>query len=161
MKMLTKKFLSIFLSIMLVFVGIMPVFSSIEKAEYNFTDIINKSILNNFKVTDSYNANNNNFIIWIQDLHNDFETQNKIYKALENLTKKHDFKIYSEGVVDNKLDVSALNSIPNKEIKEETINNLFKSSVLSACEYFALLNSEININGIENKKEYYYNCITF
>ena len=154
MKILTRKILSIILSTLLFFYSAQSVFSSMEKAEYSFTDLINKDILNYFKVTDSYSSNSNNFIVWIQDLHNDFITQDKIYKALENLTKRHDFKIYSEGVVDNVLDVSVLNSIPNKKIKEETIDTLFKNSVLSACEYFALLNGEQNINGIENKKEY-------
>lgn len=154
MKMLTKKILSTLLATLLVFGSVIPVFSSVEKTEYNFANIINKDILNHFKITDSYNANNNNFVIWIQDLHNDFETQNKIYKALENLTEKHNFKVYGEGVVDQKLDVSVLNSIPNQRIKKETIDNLFRTSVLSACEYFVLSNTKNYVNGIENKKEY-------
>ncbi|MBR3628578.1 MAG: hypothetical protein IKN42_07035 [Elusimicrobia bacterium] len=155
-----KKYLSGLLSVLLIFVGVMPVFSSVEKTEYHFTNIINKDILNSFKVTDSYDSNNNNnFVIWIQDLHNDFVTQNKIYKALENLTEKHDFKIYGEGVVDKNLDISILNSIPDKRIKKEIIDNLFKTSVLSACEYFALSNANKNINGIENKKEYLNNLL--
>ena len=160
MKILMKKYLSGLLSVLLIFVGVMPVFSSVEKTEYHFTNIINKDILNSFKVTDSYDSNNNNnFVIWIQDLHNDFVTQNKIYKALENLTEKHDFKIYGEGVVDKNLDISILNSIPDKRIKKEIIDNLFKTSVLSACEYFALSNANKNINGIENKKEYLNNLL--
>lgn len=154
MKILTKKILSTLLATLLIFGSVIPVFSSVEKTEYNFANIINKDILNHFKITDSYNANNNNFVIWIQDLHNDFETQNKIYKALENLTEKHNFKVYGEGVVDKKLDVSVLNSIPNQRIKKGTIDNLFKTSVLSACEYFVLSNTGNYVNGIENKKEY-------
>ena len=159
MNILLRKFLSIFLSTLLFFGGVVPAFSYGEKAENNFTNILNQNILSSFKVTDSYKSNNSNLIIWIQDLHNDYETQNKIYKALENLTKNHNFEIYSEGVIDKTLDVSALSSIPTKRIKEQTIDNLFKESVLSACEYFALLNPGKNINGIEDKKEYVDNLL--
>ena len=154
MRILTKKILSVLLSFLLVFCGVIPAFSSFENSEHNLKNIIDKEVLNLFKITDSYNSNNGNFIIWIQDLHNDFTTQNRIYKALENLTKKHDFKIYGEGVVDKKLDVSILNSIPNKRIKKETVNVLFKNSILSACEYYVLSNTDKSVNGIEDKKEY-------
>ncbi len=159
MRMLTKKYLSIFLSLALIFCSVESAFSAFEKSENNTANIINKDILNLFKITDSYNSNNGSLVILIQDLHNNYETQEKIYKALKELTKKHNFEIYSEGVVDNKLDVSILNSISNKRIKEETIDNLFKSSVLSACEYFALSNNNSCINGIENKKEYVNNLL--
>jgi len=154
MRILTKKILSVFLSFSLVCCGVMPAFSSFEKTEKDLKNIIDKDTLNSFKITDFYNSSSGSFVVWIQDLHNDFTTQNKIYKALENLTKKHDFKIYGEGVVDKKLDVSLLSSIPNNRIKKETIDDLFKTSVLSACEYYALSNTEKSINGIENKKEY-------
>ena len=154
MKKLTTRFLSVILSTLLVFSSVVPAFSSTGKAESSFANIINKDILNSFKVTDHYKSDNNNLVIWIQDLHNDYATQDKIYKALDNLTKKYDFEIYSEGVIDNTLDVSFLSSIPNEKIKKETIDTLFKNSVLSACEYFVLSNPEKKINGIEDKKEY-------
>ncbi|MCR4663244.1 MAG: hypothetical protein K5622_05080 [Endomicrobiaceae bacterium] len=159
MNKLTKKLLSVFLSTLLFFGSAVSAFSSAGKAEIDYTNLINKDILTYFKITDNYKSGGNNLVIWIQDLHNDYETQNKIYKVLENLTKKYDFEIYSEGVIDNTLDVSLLNSIPNKKIKEETINTLFKNSVLSACEYFALSNKEKNISGIEDKKEYINNLV--
>ena len=159
MKKLTTRFLSVILSTLLVFSSVVPAFSSTGKAESSFANVINKDILNSFKVTDHYKSDNNNLVIWIQDLHNDYATQDKIYKALDNLTKKYDFEIYSEGVIDNTLDVSFLSSIPNEKIKKETIDTLFKNSVLSACEYFVLSNPEKKINGIEDKKEYVSNLL--
>ena len=159
MKKLTTRFLSVILSTLLVFSSVVPAFSSTGKAESSFANIINKDILNSFKITDQYKSDKNNLIIWIQDLHNDYATQNKIYKALENFTKKYDFEIYGEGVIDNPLDVSFLSSIPNEKIKKETIDTLFKNSVLSACEYFVLSNPGKNVNGIEDKKEYVNNLL--
>ena len=158
MDKLIKKYLSILLSILLFCGSSVSAFSA-EKTELNLTNLINKDILNFFKVTDHCGSDNNNLVIWIQDLHNDYVTQDKIYNALRNLTNKYDFEIYSEGVVDNTLDVSLLSSIPNEKIKHETIDTLFKNSVLSACEYFTLLNPEKRINGIEDKKEYIDNLL--
>ena len=159
MNILSKKLLSIVLSALLFFCSATPVFSSVEKADLNFTNVINQDILNSFKITDHYKSNNDNLVIWIQDLHNDYATQYKIYKALDSLTKKYDFEVYSEGVIDNTLDVSLLNSIPNKKIKDETIDTLFKDSILSACEYLVLSNPKQHINGIEDKKEYVNNLL--
>ncbi len=154
MNTVSKKFFSLLISTLLVLGSVVPSFSSIEKNGNAFGNVLDKKILSSFKVTDSYKAGSKNFVVWIQDLHNDFVTQEKIYNVLENLSNKSYFEIYGEGVVDNSLDVSILDSIPNEKIRKETIDNLFKSSVLSACEYFVLTDKKNHVNGIENKKEY-------
>ena len=114
---------------------------------------IDEKVLSFSKITDSFNANDGSLIVWIQDLHNDFSTQKKIYEILNILTKSSDFEVYGEGIIDETLDVSFFNSVTDKQIKEKAINNLFQASVLSGCEYFALLNG-IKVKGIENKEIY-------
>ena len=159
MNILIKKLLSTTLSTLLIFSSAVSAFAYTEKDNSNLKNLIDSDILNSFKVTDSYNANSENFVVWIQDLHNDFSTQKQIYNALEKLSKKQYFEIYGEGIVDNTLDVSILNSIPNERLRKETINNLFKTSILSACEYFVLSDKRNSIKGIENKKEYMDNLL--
>ena len=159
MNILIKKLLSAALSTLLIFSSVISAFAYVEKGSSNVKSLIDNDILNSFKVTDSYTGNSENFVIWIQDLHNDFTTQKQIYDALEKLSKKQYFEIYGEGIVDNTLDVSILNSIPNERLRKETINNLFKTSVLSACEYFVLNDSNNSVKGIENKKEYINNLL--
>ena len=151
MNILIKKLLSATLSTLLIFSSVISAFAYTEDNS-NVKSLIDGDILNSFKVTDSYTGNSKNFVIWIQDLHNDFATQKQIYDALEKLSKKQYFEIYGEGIVDNTLDVSILNSIPNERLRKETINNLFKTSVLSACEYFVLNDNNNSVKGIENKK---------
>ena len=159
MNISSKKLFSLVLSALLVFSSVVPAFSSIEKNSNAFDNVLDKKILSHFKVTDSYKAGSKNFVVWIQDLHNDFATQEKIYTVLETLSNKAYFEIYGEGVIDDSLDVSILDSIPNEKIRKETINSLFKSSVLSACEYFVLSDKKNHVNGIENKKEYLENLL--
>ncbi len=130
MNITSKKFLSLFVSTLLVLGSIAPAFSAIEKGGNSFGNVLDKKILSSFKVTDSYKTDSKNFVVWIQDLHNDFATQEKIYNILETLSNKSHFEIYGEGVVDNSLDVSILDSFPNEKIRRETMNNLFKSSIL-------------------------------
>lgn len=142
MNIISKKIFSLLISALLVLGSVVPSFSAFEKSGNAFGNVLDKNILSSFKVTDSYKTDSKNFIVWIQDLHNDFSTQEKIYNVLESLSNKFHFEIYGEGVVDNSLDVSILDSIPNEKIRKETINNLFKSSVLSACEYFVLSNKK-------------------
>ena len=158
MNILIKKLLSATLSTLLIFSSVISAFAYTEDNS-NVKSLIDGDILNSFKVTDSYTGNSKNFVIWIQDLHNDFATQKQIYDALEKLSKKQYFEIYGEGIVDNTLDVSILNSIPNERLRKETINNLFKTSVLSACEYFVLNDNNNSVKGIENKKEYINNLL--
>ncbi len=155
----SKKISSLLMSALLILGSVVPSFSAVGKGGNAFGNVLDKNILSSFKVTDSYKTDSKNFIVWIQDLHNDFSTQEKIYNVLESLSNKSHFEIYGEGVVDNSLDVSILDSIPNEKIRRETINNLFKSSVLSACEYFVLSNKKNHVNGIENKKEYLENLL--
>ena len=159
MNILIKKLLSATLSTLLIFSSVISAYSYTEKDNTKLNNLLDSDILNSFKVTDSYNADSENFVIWIQDLHNDFATQKQIYDALEKLSKKQYFEIYGEGIVDNTLDVSILNSIPNERLRKETINNLFKTSILSACEYFVLSDNNNSIKGIENKKEYISNLL--
>ncbi len=159
MNIITKRFLSVFISTLLVFSSVVPAFSSIESDSRIFDNILDKNILSSFKVTDSYKTDSENFVVWIQDLHNDFVTQEKIYSALETLSNKTYFEIYGEGIIDDSLDVSILDSIPNEKIRKETIDNLFKLSVLSACEYFVLSDKKNHVKGIENKIEYLENLL--
>ncbi len=160
MDTLSKKFLAALLSVLLLFGTVFPSFAAVETTDNSFKNLLDKDILNLFKVTDSYASNKSeNIIILIQDLHNDFATQEKIYSALNNLSEKQNFEIYGEGIVDNTLDVSLLNSIPDEKLRKETIDNLFKASVLSACEYFVLSDKSNYVKGLEDKKEYTENLL--
>lgn len=157
MNILSKKLFSLIISLSLIIGTIDFSFATGLAQKNNFNGIINDDILSYSKVTDFYIGQDNSIIVWIQDLHNDFSTQKKIYNLLSNLTKNKNFDIYSEGVIDTNLDTSILQYIPNEKLKEQTINNLFEESVLSACEYFALSNTAKQINGIEDRQLYYNN----
>lgn len=116
---------------------------------------IGEDIFNYSKITDSNTEQNCEAIIWIQDLHNDHITQNNIYNILSLLAANKDINnIYMEGVNNNEvLDTSLISSIPNNDIRNKTIQNLFKDGTLSAGEYFSL-NTNKKIYGIEDAKIY-------
>jgi len=159
MNILNKKLISICISILFILVNTLPSLANIN-SNSEFKKIIDDdSILAYSKITDSYNAEDDSVIVFIQDLHNDYLIQKEIYNILKILSKNKSFNIYSEGVVDNLLDISIFNYIPNEKIKGEIVNNLFKKSILSACEYFAFENKDNQVNGIEDKQLYYNNLL--
>ena len=120
-----------------------------------FSIDIGEDIFNYSKITDSDIKDKSQLIVWIQDLHNDYATQNNIYNVLSILAQNKDINnIYMEGVNNNEvLDTSLISSIPNNDIKNKTIQNLFKEGILSAGEYFSL-NTNNKVYGIEDAKIY-------
>ena len=86
MNALYKKLGTVLLAVLLVFGTVFPSFAAVETTDNRFKNLLDKDILNLFKVTDSYVDNESkNAVICIQDLHNDFETQKKILNNFWNL----------------------------------------------------------------------------
>lgn len=150
-----KKLFSVFL----VLLFILNISSSFVSAEYVLTNNyseIPSAVFNYAGITDSYEGTDKDITVLIQDLHNDYSIQKNIYKTIDLLTKEKNFTVYGEGIVNGELDVSVLKDIPNNRIKNYTIKNLFENSVLSAYEYYALVNNK-TVKGIEDKKIYFEN----
>ena len=127
-----------------------------------FSFSIEEDIFNYVKITDSDIKKDSQPIIWIQDLHNDYSAQQNIYNTLTILSQSKDIdKIYMEGVYNNRLlDISLISNIPNKQIKKQTVQNLFEEGILSAGEYFCL-NTNKQIYGIEDEDLYLQNLQIF
>ena len=98
------------------------------------------------KVTHINDLGSKSIVVNIQDLHCHPEAQRAIAKIIEILDMNYKVKnIFVEGAYD-KVDISWLSNISEKEIRESIIDNLLEEGRLNASEYYAVKN---------NKKEYF------
>lgn len=153
-----KRLISLFVIFIL---NVNIVFASNTSADFIQTSIEkNENILNYGKITDSYFADNNSLIIWVQDLHNDPSIQTNIYNILNILSSVKEFNsVYIEGAGYGEFDTSILKSINDANIRNTTVKNLLNKGILSGSEYFAILNDTKKIYGIENNDVYQSNLI--
>ena len=87
--------------------------------------------------------NSNTTIINIQDLHNNKEVQDNIYKLLEKLNNQcTDLEVYMEGVSDL-IDYGKLSSSLNKEELTALMEALYANDKLSGAEFFGYKNNKI------------------
>ncbi|MBQ3834501.1 MAG: hypothetical protein II816_03185, partial [Elusimicrobia bacterium] len=145
-----KKIIALFLSLSLI-VTLLPagVFSTPVSA---VNPIQNHTISDYAKITSSVFYDSDTTVINIQDLHNNKEVQNNIYKLLEAINKKYDnVEVYMEGASED-VNFSELSSagIQNTSLM---IEKLFKDDKISGTEFFGYKNNKI-LKPIEDKYVY-------
>ena len=97
--------------------------------------------------------NSDTTIINIQDLHNNKEVQDNIYKLLDSLNKKYgNLEVYIEGA-DDVIDYGKLSEEMNEKEMSALMNSLYDDDKLSGAEFFGYKNNKI-LNPTEQKNIY-------
>lgn len=143
-----KKILSIALSISLL-ITVIPVNSF--SLPYS---VLPQTVFGNFaKITSANFYDNDTIIINIQDLHNNKEVQDNIYKLLESLNNKcENLEIYVEGA-EKALDYNNLSSSINSKNLSVLMDSLYDNDKLSGAEYFGYKYNKI-LKPTEQKEIY-------
>lgn len=144
-----KKFLNAFLSLLL---AAQPLFANLSPLRAD-NGGINPEVFKNARVTDGAFFDGSDLAIWVQDLHLNAQTQKTITLLTDEIIAKTGrVRIYAEGMMEGKADVSVLACIPDERNKEKSINYLYGEGFLSAAEYMAL--KGYAVYGIEDRKLY-------
>jgi len=146
-----KKFISLF-TIFVLSVNI--VFASNVSPTVIQSRQINENLFNYGKITDSYCGSGKSVVIWVQDLHNDPAVQNNIYNILNILSQNSDAEIYLEGAARGEFDTSVFKAITDKKLRNISAKNLLAKGILSGSEYYAVVNDNVKIYGLENEDTY-------
>lgn len=146
-----KKLISLFV-IFLLNINIVFASNGLYSCEKSYN--IDETIFKYGKITDSYKGNDSSLVVWIQDLHNDPAVQKNIYAILDILSKNGSNEIYIEGACQGEFDTSVFKCINGKNIRNSTAKNLLNAGILSGSEYYAVLNDNKKIYGIENNDIY-------
>ncbi len=94
-------------------------------------------------------------IIYIQDLHCHPEVQKNIYEIIKLFDNKYNIsKIFVEGAPEGKIDIKILSSIPDREIKNMTLDSLLNKGLISAAEYYSIVNNKDKLYGVEKWDTY-------
>ena len=114
------------------------------------------------KITESKYGGSDTVVINIQDLHLSAEVQKNIGSIIELFDKKYGVKnVYMEGGY-GKVDTSWLSGIKDKKEKEEAINSLVSTGMLTGGEYYSAISNRPNIiKGLEKKEPYLENLKRF
>lgn len=144
-----KKILNAFLSLLL---ATQPLFANPSPLRAD-NGGIDPEVFKNARVTDGAFFDGSDLVIWVQDLHLNAQTQKTITSLTDEIIAKTGrVRIYAEGMMKGKADVSVLACIPGESNKEKSINYLYGKGFLSAAEYMAL--KGYAVYGIEDKKLY-------
>ncbi len=142
-----KKILSVFISLSLC-VTLFPVkalSSAVTPNLYNFDSF--------GKITSAHFYDTDTVVINIQDLHNNKEVQENIYKLLTSLDKRYkNIEFYLEGASKN-IEFGDFIKAAGKENADRFINTLYMESGISGSEYFGYQNNKI-LKPIEEKAVY-------
>ncbi|MDR3257165.1 MAG: hypothetical protein LBT18_05975, partial [Endomicrobium sp.] len=114
------------------------------------------------KITSSNFTGSDTVIINIQDLHLHPQVQKNIGNIIQTFDKEYGVKnVYLEGAY-GQVDTSWLANINNKKTKEETINTIFETGILTGAEYYSAISNRTElIKGLENKEPYLQNLKRF
>ncbi|MDR3111680.1 MAG: hypothetical protein LBU55_00710, partial [Elusimicrobiota bacterium] len=114
------------------------------------------------KITSSHFANSDSVIINIQDLHLHPEVQKNISNIIATFDKEYGVRhVYMEGAYDT-VDTTWLTDIKNTEIRNQTINEIFSTGVLTGPEYYSSITSRpYLVKGLEKKDPYLDNLKRF
>ena len=105
------------------------------------------------KITSANFYNSDTTVINIQDLHNNKEVQDNIYKLLDSLNKKYEnLEVYIEGA-DDVIDYGKLSKEMNEKEMSALMNSLYDDDKLSGAEFFGYKNNKI-LNPTEQKNIY-------
>ena len=147
--MAKKTFLSFFLSFIL---SLQPLFASIPSLGKNQS--FSTENFKNGTISGGSYCGGSELVVWIQDLHSNAQAQKSIVGLVDEIAAKTNLTaLYGEGFVCGKADVSVLESIPDEENKEKSIQYLYDRGFLSAAEYIAL-RGDIEVLGVEDKLIY-------
>ena len=112
-----KKFLNAFLSLLL---AAQPLFANLSPLRAD-NGGINPEVFKNARVTDGAFFDGSDLAIWVQDLHLNAQTQKTITLLTDEIIAKTGrVRIYAEGMMEGKADVSVLACIPDERNKEKS-----------------------------------------
>jgi hypothetical protein len=103
------------------------------------------------KITDVCDIKSDTVIVNIQDMHAHGATQRNISKIIELIDNNYKLNgVYAEGGVGS-IDISWINQIQDKELREKIINNLVDEGNLTAGEYYYMTSGkESALKGLED-----------
>lgn len=105
------------------------------------------------KITSANFYDSDTTVINIQDLHNNKEVQDNIYKLLESLNKKYEnLDVYIEGATDF-VDYNKLSAVMSENELAALINALYDNDKISGAELFGYKNNKV-LNPTEQKTIY-------
>jgi len=107
------------------------------------------------RVTSSYQGTSGRTIIFIQDLHCNYEVQSNIRSILAQLMKKNHLRLVGIEGESTPVNVSKLSTIPINSIKEKVGQYFLQRGRITGPEYQAAISSEpLVLQGIESEKLY-------
>jgi len=94
-------------------------------------------------------------VVYVQDLHCNYEVQNNISRLIDTLADKHGLNLVTVEGMDRPVDVSRLSTIPLEAAKRNVAEYLMKEGKLSGPEHYAALGQHpISLEGIETAQLY-------
>ena len=143
MKNLFRKIFTLLLSVLLIFPSLLQ-----ASLTYDYTQTFIDPCIS--KISQSYINNNENIIVFIQDMHSNPEVQKNIYETISFFDKQYGVdKILMEGVPYSKTDTSFITSLQNYNPKVSEY--LLNKGMLTGTEYFLIKdNPSTPIYGLEN-----------
>jgi len=156
-KILFNKFIALTVTVcLLVSITSVDIFSAEKNKSFSQYENINSLPLvspENGKITSINDTGSDLTVVNIQDLHCHKETQKKISNIIEEINKENKVnKIYVEGGYGN-IDISWLNSIEDKKIKEQILEQLLDDGEITAGEYYAALkNNTVKLKGLDKEE---------
>lgn len=103
------------------------------------------------RIVDSRDAGSSSLVILIQDLHCNPEVQQNIVRIIDTLSNQRRIdRVFAEGAPAGLVDLSLLTSLPEPAIRELTFNELLRSGVMGAAEYYGATRTDIPLYGLED-----------
>ncbi|MCK4533706.1 hypothetical protein KAU39_07955, partial [bacterium] len=91
------------------------------------------------KIVDSHTGDGDKLLVYIQDLHANYEVQTNIYNILENLTKTYDIKVVGTEGTEGTIDTSLLSNFPLKKVKKEVVEFFMKRGEITGPECLSIM----------------------
>ncbi|MCK5534136.1 hypothetical protein KAI68_03390, partial [bacterium] len=107
------------------------------------------------KIVDTHCGKGDKLLIYIQDLHTNYEVQTNIYSILENLTETYDLKIVATEGTQGEIDTSLLSTFPLKKVKKEVVEFFMRKGEITGPECLSIMGQKPPIlYGVEKKELY-------
>ncbi|MBN1621645.1 MAG: (d)CMP kinase [Endomicrobiales bacterium] len=107
------------------------------------------------RIVRSKHFDNDNLIIYIQDLHCNPEVQRNIFNVIKFFDNNSDInKIFIEGAPCGKVDTSLLKSIPEGELRKNLLDAMLSNGMIDGGAYFSITENKDSLYGIEDWDKY-------
>ncbi|KJJ84889.1 hypothetical protein OMAG_001242 [Candidatus Omnitrophus magneticus] len=118
---------------------------------------------NIYSKQESFDSGKDKTIFHIQDAHASLSNQYSIVEILDGLFKNYNVDLVLLEGAEGYLDTSILQSLPDEKTKKAVADNLIRKGLLSAGEFFTVMNDSKNIAlyGVENDEMYRKNLEDF